>query len=97
MTNKDELYKLIDENTNIDVINGVYEYINEINKVSTNLIQRKFNLGFNSVYKIISLFEIYGIISPYNHEQRKIIGTLSDLEQLIIDIKEYLNVNLKKE
>lgn len=87
MKNKEELTKIADENTNIDTIKSIYEYIVKTNKVSTNLIQREFNLGFNSVSKIIQLFELYGIVSSYNQETRRITGTTKELEQLIKDIK----------
>ena len=92
MINEEKLYKLIDKNTNTAEIKDVYEFILKINAVSINQIQKEFNYGFNKVNKFIEILEACGLITPKTQGERKIIGTLDDLEKSLSEITDYINV-----
>lgn len=91
MINEEKLFKLIDKNTNRAEIKTVYEFIIKINAISFNQIQKEFNYGFNKVNKIIEILEACGLITPKIQGERKIIGTLDDLEKSLSEITDYIN------
>lgn len=91
MINEEKLYKLIDKNTNTAEIRTVYEFIIKTNAISLNQIQKVFNYGFNKVNKIIEILEAFGLITPKVQGERKIIGTLDDLEKSLSEITDYIN------
>lgn len=91
MINEEKLFKLIDKNTNTAEIKTVYEFIIKINFISINQIQKEFNYGFNKVNKIIEILEACSLITPKVQGERKIIGTLDDLEKSLSEITNYIN------
>ena len=91
MINEEKLFKLIDKNTNTAEIKTVYEFILKTNSISINQIQKEFNYGFNKVNKIIEILETCGLITPKIQGERKIIGTLEDLEKPLSEITDYIN------
>ena len=92
MINEEKLYKLIDKNTNTAEIKIIYEFILKTNSISINQIQKEFNYGFNKVNKIIEILEACGLITPKIQGERKIIGTLDDLEKSLSEITtDYIN------
>lgn len=91
MINEEKLFKLIDKNTNTAEIKTIYEFIIKTNSISINQIQKEFNYGFNKVNKIIEILEVCGLITPKAQGERKIIGTLDDLEKSLSEITDYIN------
>lgn len=91
MINEEKLFKLIDKNTNTAEIKTVYKFIIKINSISINQIQKEFNYGFNKVNKIIEILEACSLITPKVQGERKIIGTLDDLEKSLSEITNYIN------
>ncbi len=91
MINEEKLFKLIDKNTNTTEIKTVYEFIIKTNVISFNQIQKEFNYGFNKVNKIIEILEACGLITLKVQGERKIIGTLDDLEKALSEITDYIN------
>lgn len=91
MINEEKLFKLIDKNTNTAEIKTVYEFIIKTNTISFNQIQKEFNYGFNKVNKIIEILDAFGLITPKVQGERKIIGTLDDLEKSLLEITDYIN------
>lgn len=91
MINEEKLFKLIDKNTNTAEIKTVYKFIIKINSISINQIQKEFNYDFNKVNKIIEILEACSLITPKVQGERKIIGTLDDLEKSLSEITNYIN------
>ncbi len=92
MINEEKFFKLIDKNTNTAEIKDVYEFILKINAVSINQIQKEFKYGFNKVNIFIEILEACGLITSKVQGERKIIGTLDDLEKSLSEITDYINV-----